>query len=274
MQQQAADTAAWQQVQFSKHDQFLQNKAAKDMAAIFERHLRKQLLGKQQAVQVKPKNEEKPIVPQAQELDAPLLSASYFVRKTIPTSKPDQEPLAYVQLDPTLFQQTSTILQNTDAFLERESVLNNLQGKTLAPNINEIFAKKYGDYMVERKKQRETAGKGWFNMPELIVTPEIKQELLAMKLKHATKGVQGDILHDADASDDWEQNPPKFMQIGRVIEGPHEFYQRTPKRLRKQSFLDEIIQEANETGYIDERYKEIQKNLDPVQKRKKKRLNK
>lgn len=201
-----------------------------------------------------------------------------------------------VELDEQLYRQSSGILRDSDRFLEQHSVLNNLQGRALAPNINKKYEKMYNEVMnrpsgktddrlVYSEQQDESSqsssstlarpnlGKKWFYMEAPHMTPELKQDLMAIKLMHVTRGGQKSLSEESELS---EKRLPKFFQIGTMVEGPTEYYsERTARRDRKRSVLDQIIHDQSTgSNYINERYKEIQSNLDSVHKRKKRRIEK
>jgi len=181
--------------------------------------------------------------------------------------------------------------KDVNAYLEKESVLTGVEDKIMAPVLRSSSFSK-----TEKKEQdkltslldpnyksstlvhkTDNAGTGWNNMAAPRMTVELKQELLAMKLKRAAEGEGKRLKKDKVTTEDDldENNLPKYFQIGTIVENAKEFYSdRVSKKKRQQSFLDELIQEDKETGYVTQRYHSIQDKLDQVQKRKKRKLMK
>ncbi|EAA57831.1 hypothetical protein AN6491.2 [Aspergillus nidulans FGSC A4] len=53
--------------------------------------------------------------------------------------------------------------------------------------------------------------------------------------------------------------PPKYSQVGTIIEGPTEFFSgRIPKRDRKKTFVDEALALEKETRRFETRYNDVQ----------------
>ncbi|KAF0983025.1 hypothetical protein FDP41_011003 [Naegleria fowleri] len=179
--------------------------------------------------------------------------------------------------------------KDVDAYLEQESVMTGVEDKLMAPVLrSSSFSKtekkeheKLSSLLDPNYKSsavvdtKDTAGAGWAHMAAPRMTPELKQELLAMKLKRASEGEGKRLKKEAVAEDFDEDNLPKYFQIGTIVDNAKEFYSdRVVKKKRQQSFLDELIQEDKETGYVSQRYSQIQDKLDQVQKRKKRKLMK
>jgi len=274
-----ASSAEWRSIEFPPHERVLQDKCAEEMCTVFERLLRKNIISKQ-SDQFFPALE-------SRSLDELALSGHKNSRKTKTALQQEELELhtklldqsyfksngAVISLDETLFKQSNELLSNSDAYLAKTSELRDIQKRYLAPNVNKKLEKVYtGEWAKEQKEKSKTAGKGWFNMPEAVLTPEVKQELLAHKLKHT---LAGGVKSASKAEQDLEANPPKFFQIGKIIDAPHEFYSsHVPKRNQKRTFLDDIIHEQDTSGYVNDRYKQVQKGLDTTQKRKKRKMAK
>ncbi|KAG2378832.1 hypothetical protein C9374_007980 [Naegleria lovaniensis] len=179
--------------------------------------------------------------------------------------------------------------KDVNAYLEQESVMTGVEDKLMAPVLRSSSFSKTEKKEHERLSSlldpnykssaivdtKDTAGVGWAHMAAPRMTPELKQELLAMKLKRASEG-EGKRLKKESVTEDFdEDNLPKYFQIGTIVDNAKEFYSdRVVKKKRQQSFLDELVQEDKETGYVSQRYSQIQDKLDQVQKRKKRKLMK
>lgn len=105
----------------------------------------------------------------------------------------------------------------------------NIERKNFAPPLSQK------DPRTRRKRKRENAGKGWFNMPAGRLTPENKMHFLMLKYRHM-------LYRKHKPTKMKEQFVPKFFQMGTVIEGPTEFYSdRLLKRERRKSWADEYL---------------------------------
>ncbi|KAL9646100.1 hypothetical protein ABK040_007978 [Willaertia magna] len=180
------------------------------------------------------------------------------------------------------------LYKDVNGFLEKHSVLNGVEDKLYAPllkskkdlsktqqeeqeKIVSLLDPNYSSSTIVKKK--DNLGKNWFNMPAPRMTPELKQELMAIKLKNAAESEGKKLKKDKVIEEDELSKLPKYFQIGTIVDNPKEFYSdRVVKKKRQQSFLDELIQEDKETGYVTNRYHEIQDKLNAVQKRKKDRI--
>ncbi|KAJ4457310.1 putative Fcf2 pre-rRNA processing protein [Paratrimastix pyriformis] len=63
-----------------------------------------------------------------------------------------------------------------------------------------------------------------------------------------------------------KKKPPKFFQVGEIVEGASEFYSsRLTKRERKQTMVDEMIDNERLHSYAAKKMKEIQASRSKVQ---------
>lgn len=103
-----------------------------------------------------------------------------------------------------------------------------------------------------QKNVKESAGKNWFNMPAPTLTPELKRDLQLLKLRNVIDPKQHFKKNDT-------KGIPKFFQVGRVVEGPTEFYSaRLTKKEQKQTFADELLSNPTLKSYRKRKYMEIQ----------------
>ncbi|CAM9757396.1 unnamed protein product [Ectocarpus sp. 8 AP-2014] len=90
--------------------------------------------------------------------------------------------------------------------------------------------------LLERSKapKDDTAGKGWFNMEQAEMTPELKRDLQVIRMRNYV-----DPKRFYKASD----KVSKFMQqIGTVKEGPSEYFSsRMTNKERKKTLVDELL---------------------------------
>jgi hypothetical protein len=262
-------------------DAIIMEQVTAQMAKVFERELRKTTEINIPLIEESDAREE--IDENSRHLAANLLESSYFKLS-------ETEGGAVIELDAQAFKAAHAILRDTNKYLEKESELTGIEKRVLAPRFNvpnkrdkvltnrkdkakeEAYENELAtlDQEATKKKQKRDTLKGWFDMEAPVMTPELHQDLVALRLKHATEGsaknrrTVGDVKH-----------LPKYFQIGKIVEDATEYYSsRVPKRQREQSILDEMVSEDKRGGYVSGRYKEIQEGLNNVQSRKKKRMEK
>eukprot|EP00744_Colponema_vietnamica_P005100 GILI01007504.1.p1 GENE.GILI01007504.1~~GILI01007504.1.p1 ORF type:complete len:167 (+),score=58.80 GILI01007504.1:107-607(+) len=133
-----------------------------------------------------------------------------------------------------------------------EEVTGKVASSKLHSNSKDFFEQKYESIHKKKKKEVEdTAGKDWFNMPATPITPELKQDLTALKLrafydpKRFYKKDSGKAL-------------PKYFQIGTVVEGAGEFYSsRLTNKERKGRLVDELLTDEKVKNYTKRKFREI-----------------
>lgn len=88
----------------------------------------------------------------------------------------------------------------------------------------------------ERKKEREkTSGPGWYHLSAPEMTTEIKNDLIALQMRHIW-----------DRKSFYKKNDlktfPKYFQIGTIVETPADYYHsRIPKKQRKRTIVEELL---------------------------------
>ncbi|ORZ35077.1 Fcf2 pre-rRNA processing-domain-containing protein [Catenaria anguillulae PL171] len=110
-------------------------------------------------------------------------------------------------------------------------------------------------------------------MPAGDLTPEIKNDLFIIKHR--------DILDTKrHYKKDKSKDLPKFFQVGRVVEGKHEFYSsRMTKKERKNTLVEELLKDTERRRYFKRKAEEISekkakgtKKWFAIQKAKRKRV--
>jgi hypothetical protein len=111
-----------------------------------------------------------------------------------------------------------------------------------------------------KKKMDDTAGSQWFNMRSTPMTPEIKQDLAILQLRDALDPKQF-YRRERPASTGGGNGKAtglgisKHFQIGKIVEGPHEFYSsRIPRSQRAPTLADELIRDTDKRKEIKRRY--------------------
>lgn len=92
---------------------------------------------------------------------------------------------------------------------------------------------------VYSKAERDkTKGKDWFNMPTGEMTEEAKNDLMMIKMR---SGLHKDKFFKSNDTD----TLPKFFQMGSIVDDPVDYYTtRVPKKQRKNTVLEELIEDA------------------------------
>lgn len=163
------------------------------------------------------------------EIDTKLFNQSYF----------EKDSNQIVQLKTENLKNTNKV-RDVDKFLKEKSVLNGIEKQIVAP-VNK-----------KKEKTKKAVLKGWFDMEAPDMTPELEEEITALRLRHTSAG-------KTKFEKEEREELPKFFQIGRVIEPATEFFDRRKKKDRKRTFLDELIHDQKEGNYIEQRYKQIKK---------------
>ncbi|ORX84188.1 Fcf2-domain-containing protein [Anaeromyces robustus] len=105
----------------------------------------------------------------------------------------------------------------------------------------------------EEDKKTETAGSKWFDMPAPEITPEIKLDLQLIKMRNV-------LDRKRHYKKDESKGLPKYFQVGRIIEDKSEYFSsRLTKKERKNTLLDEIMNDVNSRQYFKRKFNEIQK---------------
>jgi len=103
----------------------------------------------------------------------------------------------------------------------------------------------------ERKAEKEkTAGASWFNMAQPELTDEKKQDLEVLKMRKVLDGKTFYKKNDLESL-------PKYFQVGTIVENATDFYSdRIPKKMRKQTLVDELLQDEMFKSQQKKKYRE------------------
>lgn len=100
-------------------------------------------------------------------------------------------------------------------------------------------------------KAPETAV-GWFNMPAPELTAELKRDLHIIK----NRSVLDPKRH---YKKDNNQKTPKFFQIGTIIGGSADWFNRLDRKQRKDTIIEELMADHVKTDYFQRKFSESQK---------------
>ncbi|KAF9084998.1 hypothetical protein BGX29_007261 [Mortierella sp. GBA35] len=112
-------------------------------------------------------------------------------------------------------------------------------------------------HVSKRQKQEErekTTGKKWFDMPQQVLTPELKRDLQILKLRNVL-----DPKRFYKREDKSKARFPKYFQVGTIIEGNTEFYSsRLSKKERATTITGEVMKDIAGRDYYKRKFDEIQ----------------
>ena len=104
-------------------------------------------------------------------------------------------------------------------------------------------------------KDKPTAGKDWFDMPRAELTPELKRDLQILRMRSVLDPKRHYKKENGKAQ------PPKYLQVGTVVEGPTEFFSnRITKKNQRKTFVEEALAVEQEARRLRSKYNEIQSN--------------
>eukprot|EP00455_Lapot_gusevi_P003789 TRINITY_DN11543_c0_g1_i6.p1 TRINITY_DN11543_c0_g1~~TRINITY_DN11543_c0_g1_i6.p1 ORF type:complete len:286 (+),score=67.24 TRINITY_DN11543_c0_g1_i6:33-890(+) len=104
----------------------------------------------------------------------------------------------------------------------------------------------------EKKVERETAGRAWFNMAAPVITPEVANDLKALALRNYLDPKRH------YKRDKTLEKIPKFFQMGTVISGPADTYSgRLNKAQRGETLVDELLADNNTVHYVKRKVRDM-----------------
>ncbi|KAF2159820.1 hypothetical protein M409DRAFT_70725 [Zasmidium cellare ATCC 36951] len=102
-------------------------------------------------------------------------------------------------------------------------------------------------------KKKATAGTQWFDLPKTNLTPELKRDLLLLKMRNVLDP------HRHYRKDGGKMQAPEYSQVGTIVEGATEFFSgRIENKKRKQTFVEEVLAGEKETGRFKKKYGDLQ----------------
>ncbi|KAF9147352.1 hypothetical protein BG015_011031 [Linnemannia schmuckeri] len=112
-------------------------------------------------------------------------------------------------------------------------------------------------HISKRQKQEErekTTGKKWFDMPQQVLTPELRRDLQILKLRNVL-----DPKRFYKREEKGKPRFPKYFQVGTIIEGNTEFYSsRLSKKERATTITGEVMKDIAGRDYYKRKFDEIQ----------------
>ncbi|SCV74728.1 BQ2448_7757 [Microbotryum intermedium] len=99
-----------------------------------------------------------------------------------------------------------------------------------------------------------TAGPSWFNMPAPTMTPQLKREVQAMRLRNALDPKR---FYRGDAAKA-DSKLPEFFQVGHVLNESQRATNAEPiGKVKKRSFVEELIEDEQAKAYTKRKTLEV-----------------
>ncbi|RKP05692.1 Fcf2 pre-rRNA processing-domain-containing protein, partial [Thamnocephalis sphaerospora] len=100
--------------------------------------------------------------------------------------------------------------------------------------------------------REKTSGAAWFDMPKTKLTPELERDWQIIQMRNALDPKR----HYRKEN---RKQPPKYCQVGTIIEGATEFYSsRLTRKERKQTLVDEFLYDKDRRQYFRSKYLTLQ----------------
>ncbi|KAF0992014.1 hypothetical protein HZS_5360 [Henneguya salminicola] len=126
------------------------------------------------------------------------------------------------------------------------------------------FAPKFKESKSKIKKQNkkissETAGAGWYHMPAIKETEEIKRDLALLRMRGSAD------LKTHYKKIDWK-NKPKFIQMGTVVKSSFDRSSDLTRKQTRGTLIEQLLDNDQARKKIRSKYLEIQKKRASVKK--------
>ncbi|KAI5481283.1 rRNA processing protein Fcf2 [Pseudohyphozyma bogoriensis] len=107
------------------------------------------------------------------------------------------------------------------------------------------------------KKQRKaaqprTAGPKWFDMPAPDMTPELKREIQAMRLRNSLDPKR---FYRGGAKED--KKMPEFFSVGHILPSQRGASTAAPAIARKRTFVEELVEDEQAKAYTKRKTAEV-----------------
>ncbi|KAF9384712.1 hypothetical protein BGX21_001242 [Mortierella sp. AD011] len=188
-------------------------------------------------------------------------------RKAMFEEKPDEPRFSFPKLETGLDTNSTYIMQQgTRAKIDVNNVIvvekgntgskSNIQSALEACEINMNAQKVHISKKQKKEEKEKTAGKGWFDLPQQILTPELKRDLQILKLRNVL-----DPKRFYKREEKGKAKFPKYFQVGTIIEGNTEFYSsRLTKKERATTITGEVMKDLTGRDYYKRKFNEIQES--------------
>ena len=100
------------------------------------------------------------------------------------------------------------------------------------------------------QRHAPTAGPKWFNMPAPVVTPELKREIQAMRLRNALDPKRFFKQGSKDSA------LPEFFQVGHVLDSSQRATNAREGKTRKRTFVEELLEDDKAKAYAKRKFQD------------------
>ncbi|CAG0899171.1 unnamed protein product [Darwinula stevensoni] len=136
-----------------------------------------------------------------------------------------------------------------DELMKNSVIQPGFEQKEAVPSYSESRRKLAILRKIERAK---TKGEKWYHLPATELTDEIKRDLEVIQMQNVLDPKRFYKKNDLKAL-------PKYFQIGKVVEGPADFYHaRIPKKERKRTIVEELLADSEFQRYRKRKMAEIE----------------
>ncbi len=101
------------------------------------------------------------------------------------------------------------------------------------------------------RKQKETAGPGWYDLPAPEMTPELEKDMKVLSMRGALdrkRFYRGEKVGKS-----------KYFQVGTIMDTAAGFYSdRLTKKERPKSFVDGLLKDQDSQAYYRKKFNELQ----------------
>ncbi|KAG0272501.1 hypothetical protein BGZ95_011747 [Linnemannia exigua] len=198
-----------------------------------------------------------------EDLDALLVKAQASLKRKAMFEEKKDEPMFS-------FPKLQTGLKNNNVYIKQENgrakvAVDNVvvvdkgikSGNKSALETCEVNMNSEKVHVSKRQKQEErekTTGKKWFDMPQQILTPELRRDLQILKLRNVL-----DPKRFYKREEKGKPRFPKYFQVGTIVEGNTEFYSsRLTKKERATTITGEVMKDLAGRDYYKRKFDEIQ----------------
>ena len=101
-----------------------------------------------------------------------------------------------------------------------------------------------------RQRHAPTAGPKWFDMPAPVMTPELKREVQAMRLRNALDPKR---FYKGGSKD---SQLPEFFQVGHVLESSQRATNAREGKTRKRTFVEELLEDDKAKAYAKRKFQD------------------
>ncbi|KAK1722351.1 hypothetical protein CaCOL14_006210 [Colletotrichum acutatum] len=107
----------------------------------------------------------------------------------------------------------------------------------------------------EKKTVKDSAGPGWFGIPKTDPNdPDLKRDLQILHMRGTAIDSKRHYKKES-----LKAKVPRYAHVGRIVEGPTEFYSaRLTRKERKQTLVDELLSAEKASGKFRSKYEAIQ----------------